>query len=195
MHEIIINQIPLPFDVPKEEAISKAEKAVKSAGLKCLSAVVCRCSVDARRKNRIRFVWSVMCRVEGKINDDKLKKLGASLCPKAFDPLDGMKTAGDDIGEDKRPVVVGFGPAGMFAAHTLALAGYRPIVLERGGSIDERCAIVDGFMKGGRLDTETNVQFGAGGAGTCGRGTGRVFTVLLAGRTAVSTRGVTDGVA
>lgn len=64
------------------------------------------------------------------------------------------------------PVIVGFGPAGMFAGLALARMGYRPIILERGADVDRRVQAVEGFWKERRLDTATNVQFGEGGAGT-----------------------------
>lgn len=64
-----------------------------------------------------------------------------------------------------RPVVVGFGPAGMFAALTLAQAGYCPIVIERGSAIKKRKAEVEKFWQTGKLNPECNVQFGQGGAG------------------------------
>ena len=65
-----------------------------------------------------------------------------------------------------RPVIVGFGPAGMFAALTLARAGYKPVVFERGKMVDQRTKDVDQFWNGGPLDPDSNVQFGEGGAGT-----------------------------
>ena len=65
-----------------------------------------------------------------------------------------------------RPVVVGSGPCGLFAALILAEAGSRPILLERGDSVDKRVRAVDGYFSGGDLDPECNVQFGEGGAGT-----------------------------
>ena len=67
---------------------------------------------------------------------------------------------------DNRPLVVGAGPAGLFAALTLAIAGARPIVVERGQSVDEREVTVNRFNTLGILDPESNIQFGEGGAGT-----------------------------
>ena len=65
-----------------------------------------------------------------------------------------------------RPVICGFGPAGMFCALILAEQGYRPTVIERGRPVRERAADVERFWKDGILNTESNVQFGEGGAGT-----------------------------
>lgn len=63
-------------------------------------------------------------------------------------------------------MIVGFGPGGMFAGLLLARYGYRPIILERGGEVEERIQAVQRFWDTGRLDETTNVQFGEGGAGT-----------------------------
>lgn len=65
-----------------------------------------------------------------------------------------------------RPIIVGFGPAGMFAALILAQAGLRPLVLERGQEVDARTASVERFWREGTLNEQSNVQFGEGGAGT-----------------------------
>lgn len=67
---------------------------------------------------------------------------------------------------NERPIVVGFGPAGIFAALLFARAGLCPLILERGRCVDERIADVEKFMKEGTLNTESNIQFGEGGAGT-----------------------------
>ncbi len=78
-------------------------------------------------------------------------------------PGEAKTTGGDDV---PRPIVVGYGPCGMFAALALAEYGLRPVVLERGGRMEERVAAVERFWNGGPLDPECNVQFGEGGAGT-----------------------------
>lgn len=66
----------------------------------------------------------------------------------------------------KRPIVVGTGPAGMFAALILASAGLNPIIIERGKSVEDRTKDVYKFFNEGILDEESNVQYGEGGAGT-----------------------------
>ena len=78
-------------------------------------------------------------------------------------PGEAKTTGGDDV---PRPIVVGYGPCGIFAALALAEYGLRPVVLERGGRMKERVAAVERFWNGGPLDPECNVQFGEGGAGT-----------------------------
>ena len=66
----------------------------------------------------------------------------------------------------KRPVVVGMGPCGLFTAYILTLSGNPPLIIERGGMVEERVKSVEEFWNSGKLNTESNVQFGEGGAGT-----------------------------
>lgn len=94
-----------------------------------------------------------------------------------------------DIGEgdvqtlQNRPVVIGFGPAGIYAAYLLAANGYRPLVLERGRCMEERIHDVEHFWKSGELDPASNIQFGEGGAGTFSDGKLNTNATDKAGRT------------
>ena len=120
-------------------------------------------SVDARKKNDVRLIYTVDVLVKGR--EDKILKMAhnpkASIAQeKLYTPPKGKKLL------DERPLIVGFGPAGMFCALVLAQAGYRPIVLERGQDAKTRQEIVRKFWETGELDPSCNVQFGEGGAGT-----------------------------
>ena len=157
---LIVSGIRLPFDEPEAAALEKARR-LTGLSERDTEAAVCRVSIDARR-GQISRVYSV--------------RLDAHCDEKAFAeklqvPFVRYKENAEPeipCGEKRmehRPVVVGLGPAGLFAAYTLAKYGYRPIVLERGGDMDERDRAVDRFWNGGALDPECNIQFGEGGAG------------------------------
>lgn len=162
---LLINNIKLSVDVSQKEAFSVARAHLKKVGLLSYAKEfsIFRRSIDARKKPQLYFVYSVA--VSGDFPDidlEKQQKMGISLqeCISIPKPLFGDKKLSD------RPVIVGSGPAGLFAALLLAENGYRPIILERGGSVSERHKAVSAFEKSHILDTETNIQFGAGGAGT-----------------------------
>ncbi|SDF51649.1 hypothetical protein SAMN05660235_01858 [Sporolituus thermophilus DSM 23256] len=127
--------------------------------------VIFRRALDARRKNNINFVYTLDVRVgipEGQV----LARLGgdrdvASVAQSVPEPvMPGPHKL------DSPPIVVGMGPAGLFAALVLAEHGYRPLVFERGRDVDRRTADVARFWETGAFDPVSNVQFGEGGAGT-----------------------------
>ncbi len=165
MRRLLIENIRVPADAPDSAVFDKARRVLKKAGV--FSAPhrmeIHKKSIDARRKPDIFFVCSVCTQVycAAKTDDEALRALG--IREDKSEPL--ALTRGEET-MPARPVIVGFGPAGIFAALLLAEAGFAPLVLERGGDVDTRVSAVDCFTKGGALDTETNIQFGAGGAGT-----------------------------
>lgn len=122
-------------------------------------------SMDARKKQQMHYTYRVTlaCQREEKV----VKRYGKNDVQWTSDrPLvpDAVTPAG--VRKKGRPMVAGFGPAGIFAALELARAGLAPIVLERGYDVHRRQQEVDAFWHGGALNTECNVQFGEGGAGT-----------------------------
>ncbi len=119
-------------------------------------------SIDAR-KGDIWFVYTIDVEMENE--DTVLKKNPSKKISKSPDETYKYVSQGDGLIKG-RPVVVGFGPSGMFSALILSEMGYRPLVIERGKPIEERITDVKLFWKEGRLNTDSNVQFGEGGAGT-----------------------------
>lgn len=147
---------------PKEErAVQKALAALRLQKSEVKSARLYKSSVDARRE--IMFVSSVILELENLAKERKLAENNANV--KLFERPE-LKVKFGSEKPDGEIVIAGFGPAGMFCALTLCEFGYKPIVLERGAAMDERIAAVENYQKNGTLDTETNVQFGEGGAGT-----------------------------
>ena len=121
-------------------------------------------SIDARKKPEISYSYSIDVSL---LNETKYLKKNKALSiakPVVYAYEDAEKL--EIQKESKRPVVVGFGPAGIFAALLLARSGLKPIVIERGGCVEDRTLSVDKFWSEGKLDTESNVSFGEGGAGT-----------------------------
>ncbi len=161
---LLINNIKLPIDASAKEAFSVAKGKIKRAGLLSYAKdySIYRRSIDARQKQDIYFVYSVA--VSGdfpSIDESVLNAHGISLCEnKTPEIIKG------DIPLENPPIVVGCGPCGLFCALLLAEQGYKPVIIERGGNVAERQAATERFNTRHILDTETNIQFGAGGAGT-----------------------------
>lgn len=124
---------------------------------------ILRRSVDARNKNNICFVYSLEVETD---DTTAMKRIAARNNLRQASPTQAGSVLYGVKRIAHRPVVAGFGPAGMLTAYTLAKAGFRPLVFERGEDVDSRARTVAAFWNSGRLDESSNVQFGEGGAGT-----------------------------
>ena len=161
----IVSNIKLSVNASPNEAFSIAKERLKKAGLSVNDAdfKIFKRSVDARKKDNILFVYSISAfGVSGNTSKNRLIDNGISLLDEPT--LDKIKPGVERL--KAPPLVVGAGPAGLFSALCLAENGYRPVLIERGGDITARRLAVDRFYKTGKLDTNSNIQFGAGGAGT-----------------------------
>ncbi len=160
--KIIVENIRTPISEPDEEILARARRRLKAAGIPFHAPLrLYRRSVDARGRGGITFVSSVLAETDITLDEARAAKLGMRcVTEREIAPTRGTEPL------SARPLVVGFGPAGMFAALLLAESGYRPLVIERGDPIEKRTAAVRRFTEKGELDPDSNIQFGAGGAGT-----------------------------
>jgi len=150
-------------EVLDSKAIKKALKTVNTALRLSASektAFVYKKSVDARDRDNILLVYTVAVAVPDMFSGSSVKGIDF------IEKYDYNSIFCSSKKPSVPPVVVGFGPSGMFCALALAKCGLRPVVIERGADVDRRAELVDRYWSGGELDTETNVQFGEGGAGT-----------------------------
>ncbi len=151
-----INNIKMPLAANEADLKKCAAEKLHCRADEISDFAVSKKSVDARNKHNVHFVYSVDCNFANRNPADK----DIEILPEPEKLIFKIKDDG------VRPVVVGSGPAGMFAGLALAEAGLKPIILERGADVDTRRQKVEIFWKTGSLDSETNVQFGEGGAGT-----------------------------
>lgn len=160
----VVNNITLPLNASHKEAFTIAAKRLRAAGIVADTSLmtVYRRSVDARKRDDIKFVYSVLANEAKSGRNIDAGSLNGILQYDYSDPkiVFGQAKLDSDI------VVVGSGPCGLFAALLLAENGFKPTLIERGGSIAERNEKVRDFEKSRVLDENTNIQFGAGGAGT-----------------------------
>lgn len=159
---LIINNIRASVS---EDAGSVIEKALKSSGIRKSDTVktgIYKTSLDARKQSDIHFVHSVYAELGSAEAEKKFCQTGS--CQYVDSEVQKPVICTDEY--RGRIAVVGFGPAGLFCALVLSENGYKPIVFERGESVEERAKSVEAFWNGGPLNINSNVQFGEGGAGT-----------------------------
>ena len=160
---IRIRDIALPPEHNPHQLNYEAAQLLKVSNSKIRQVKIVRRSVDARKKPDVKIIYTIEVAVDG--NEGKI--LRNSGCKRASIAKGNYyKPPKQKLQSEKRPVVIGFGPAGMFAALILSMAGLKPIVLERGEDAQSRHDKVEKFFATGELDTRSNVQFGEGGAGT-----------------------------
>ena len=160
---IIVSQVKVKLEQAsgREQLFAAAAKTARLRPQEIERAYLVKTSVDARKQDNILLVSSVGFELKDPQREGEVlaRTRGVQHSPR-------MVFQKGDKKLPHPPVVVGFGPAGMFAGLSLAREGYCPIILERGANVDSRVEAVNRFWKEGRLDTATNVQFGEGGAGT-----------------------------
>ncbi len=161
---IKINQLKVHPGFSNQDVFAKIVKTLKCQKEDVETFQIIKSSIDARKKPDIFYSLTVAVSVknEGKL----LKRFEKNNDISAYKPVNYcIPDAGDRLIPD-RPVVIGSGPAGLFCSYFLAKSGYKPILLERGKCVLDRAKDIEKFWEEGVLDTESNVQFGEGGAGT-----------------------------
>ena len=160
---IFVPQVCVDLDMDDDVAILKAIKMLKLNRSDIKMVSIAKKSVDARHRQRIKLVYTVCIELKSLEQERIISKNNPRVifrCSKKMEV---------DYGNERlegRPVIVGFGPAGILVSYMLAKNGYRPIVIERGEDVDSRVDRVEKFWEEGVLDENSNVQFGEGGAGT-----------------------------
>lgn len=158
-----INQIKLPIEHNEADLENKIRKILKLSKQHSFTYKIAKQSIDARKKPELMFVYSCLVDID---KPEKVQKTANNpnvimVKDKAYE----LPSCGTE--ELKHPpLIIGAGPAGLFAAYTLCMAGFKPILIERGKPVEERTKDVEEFWKTGVLNTASNVQFGEGGAGT-----------------------------
>jgi len=159
---IRISEINISIEHDKESNVLFQAAKRLGIGADCIKSLrIVKKSVDARKKARICFVYTVDIAIDKDENTilTSISDKHVCLAPTALYTPPQCRIV------SPRPVVCGMGPAGLFAGLILARAGLRPIIIERGEDVDSRVSAVNAFWSGSALNTQSNVQFGEGGAG------------------------------
>ncbi len=154
---IRVRQLKIRLDESLLDALAKKLKIKKE---EIISVDIIKESIDSRKKPDIYLVYEVLVNLkdESKIKFDNDIFI-SSKAKYTYIPKGNIKL-------DKRPIIIGAGPSGLFAAYMLCLNGFKPIIVERGKKVEERIIDVNTFFEKGILNEEDNVTFGEGGAGT-----------------------------
>ena len=160
----LLTGVTAPVDAGEEEILAIAKRQMKRKGLNphTLHFRLYKRSVDARDRTKVCFACTVLIESGQEWSEAEIKRAGVRRLTEEKPEI--VRYGTEPLGAP--PLVVGMGPAGLFAALFLAENGYRPILIDRGGNLTDRVRSVNRFRATAVLDPECNVQFGAGGAGT-----------------------------
>lgn len=153
----------IKVDVRKDsydELVSSLVRKLNINNSDIIDVNIVKRSIDARHKDNVYFIYEVNVSLR---NESKIK-LGGDILKSVNDKYSFEPSGYDYL--NNRPIIVGSGPCGLFCAYELALYGYNPLVLERGEDMDSRVKTVLDFWNNNNFKTNSNVQFGEGGAGT-----------------------------
>ena len=159
---IRLSNVRLPIGYTDADLLRIAARELRVPNEAIVNVSLYRRSIDARRKDDIHYTTSIDVRLnldEKSVIAKARNKNAAITSAYRYNPVVPKN-------RNKRPVIIGAGPAGLFCALTLAQSGLRPILIERGSRVEDRIKAVDRFHTDGVLNTECNIQFGEGGAGT-----------------------------
>lgn len=177
---IKVRQIKIEIEKDNHDELKrKISKKLKIKIDDIIDFKISKKSIDARDKNNVHFVYEVILEIKNKDNFFKKSK------SKDISKYEEIKYKTPRMGEQvlrNRPVIVGSGPSGLFAALILAEAGYKPLIIERGESVEKRVTTVEEFWNSGKLNPNSNVCFGEGGAGTFSDGKLNTLTKDSCGR-------------
>jgi len=163
---IRLSNIKLPLDHDEQALDHAILTTLEITPEQLISFNMFRRGYDARKKSNIFLIYTLDIEVAAALEAELLIKFADDQLIKQTPDLEYhyVAQAPEDLKE--RPIIVGFGPCGLLAGLTLAQMGYNPIILDRGKEVRERTKDTFGFWREKKLNTESNVQFGEGGAGT-----------------------------
>ncbi len=170
--------------VGRENLNNLIAKELKISAESIASVTLYKRSVDARKKPDVKFCDTYLVEFKDKNTEDKVLKKSKSASPYTVTEYTFKKA---DFKPKNPPIIVGSGPAGLFAGLTMANAGLCPIIIEMGKEVDKRVKDVENFWQTGKLNPISNVQFGEGGAGTFSDGKLNTGTKDIRQRTVLET--------